>query len=963
MEDGDASQPPSSKQSRPRRRPKPKKELPLNPESKEFKPEPHKHSQHPVKPKISNHKPTQSSTSRADHSQLASEMIERLEKNTYECLICTEVIKRHVTVWTCNQCHMIFHLFCIKKWSRSSDSNDAQSWRCPGCQFIHVAKPVPKCFCGKVSDPPIDPYNIPHSCGEVCGKIRGIVGKCSHRCTMQCHPGFCPPCTENGPDIRCHCGKMKHVTKCGSKEPTPSCGEVCGKDLPCGKHTCEKTCHSGECGQCPVTAMVTCYCGKVTEEKSCGYGKLDMTSKSPRYFSCQKECGHTLSCGHHTCQMKCHSGVCHECPFLPKLITTCPCGKLPITILADKPRTSCTDDIPTCANVCGKMLPCGQHTCKAKCHLGDCSECQEPIKVPCRCHSTLTTAPCSVVHSPNYQPAICQKICKMKKICGRHACGNKCCPSTSKADPHGRDESGAHICSLICGKKLGCGNHRCDMLCHAGNCPPCHVFSHEAYVCECGKTRIDPPIKCGTIEPSCPHVCIRPRPCGHHDNHKCHSVNQPCPNCTVMTEKMCAGGHETKKNVMCYINEVSCGKLCDKLLSCGNHRCKRSCHSGPCVPPDELGVMPPQDYDPEHPISCGKSCDAKRPICGHPCKVKCHPNQPCPSIPCTQRIPIKCACGRRSVDGECLRGGPNDVADKPQRQLECDGQCALEARSRQLAAAFGAPLNSVSSLYSDFLVQVARASPSFILQVEQTLSELIRSTDSERRFPPQDRLQRRIIHEMAKAYNVTTESYDQEPHRSLVVTKKRSSKVPVPLLSQVINKLNNEKQGPPPSSHNSHSLASGVVNISKEKESFALHLYDLDTHIKTHHIVSQLYSFEGHYQLKWLDDQNALVIFSEYAKMKAALFILSNHFHVVQFKEFKAQSNDAPSSSEPKPLPTHQPYQPSWQSNQNAFELLEDSDEIPKEQFKEKTMDESKKTWSDLARADDTSKEEIEEHW
>lgn len=37
------------------------------------------------------------------------------------------------------------------------------------------------------------------------------------------------------------------------------------------------------------------------------------------------------------------------------------------------------------------------------------------------------------------------------------------------------------------------------------------------------------------------------------------------------------------------IVDYSCNGVCDKLLNCGNHKCKKICHSGPC---DECSLMP-----------------------------------------------------------------------------------------------------------------------------------------------------------------------------------------------------------------------------------------------------------------------------------------------------------------------------------------------------------------------------------
>lgn len=48
----------------------------------------------------------------------------------------------------------------------------------------------------------------------------------------------------------------------------------------------------------------------------------------------------------------------------------------------------------------------------------------------------------------------------------------------------------------------------------------------------------------------------------------------------------CFCGKHTRV-VICEANEslmYSCENICDKLLDCGNHRCKHACHSGSCEP-------------------------------------------------------------------------------------------------------------------------------------------------------------------------------------------------------------------------------------------------------------------------------------------------------------------------------------------------------------------------------------------
>lgn len=96
----------------------------------------------------------------------------------------------------------------MKKWTADKATVD---WICPACQFHYVGKPTPLCYCGKVKDPVANAYLVPHSCGEICGK-KLACGR--HSCTMLCHPGPCGVCTLPK-ESECFCGKTKYQLKCG----------------------------------------------------------------------------------------------------------------------------------------------------------------------------------------------------------------------------------------------------------------------------------------------------------------------------------------------------------------------------------------------------------------------------------------------------------------------------------------------------------------------------------------------------------------------------------------------------------------------------------------------------------------------------------------------------------------------------------------------------------------------------
>lgn len=124
-------------------------------------------------------------------------------------------------------------------------------WRCPACQ--NVSSVIPEdyvCFCGKMKVPEWNRRDVAHSCGETCGRNLSKKG-CMHKCTLLCHPGSCPQCVAMVTKY-CGCGRTSQTLQCSAHKPL-LCDSICGKDLPCGKHTCEKKCHQGECDSCDKT--------------------------------------------------------------------------------------------------------------------------------------------------------------------------------------------------------------------------------------------------------------------------------------------------------------------------------------------------------------------------------------------------------------------------------------------------------------------------------------------------------------------------------------------------------------------------------------------------------------------------------------------------------------------------------------------------------------------------------------
>lgn len=99
----------------------------------------------------------------------------------------------------------------------------------------------------------------------------------------------------------CRCGRVEEERECCDRDFR--CENACGKALDCGKHVCERGCHVGQCGGCPLQGKRTCPCGKrVYEGMSC----------DAAVPLCGATCDKMLSCRIHRCHDRCHRGPCIE---------------------------------------------------------------------------------------------------------------------------------------------------------------------------------------------------------------------------------------------------------------------------------------------------------------------------------------------------------------------------------------------------------------------------------------------------------------------------------------------------------------------------------------------------------------------------------------------------------------------------------------------------------------------------
>lgn len=741
--------------------------------------------------------------SKSTAADLATRLHEDIDSKQYECAICTSEVLRSSKIWSCATCWTVFHLACIKQWASNSRKNaegnahnvsqEEQVWRCPGCNLPQDRKPSTyTCWCGKEHDPRPITGLPPHSCGQTCGKERSTPRSCPHRCELLCHAGPCSPCNHMGPKQSCFCGKESSQKKCVETDYTNgwSCDKLCGDEMPCGEHPCQRPCHEGLCGACEVRVDARCMCGAEHKAILCCDRDDDQMCKRSYFtsggehveeewtgrFRCGNVCRRIFDCGKHKCQKACHPSTTLQiqCPRSPEFVTHCPCGKTPLDSILPSPRRDCDDTIPSCKEQCMKQLLCG-HYCQQLCHIGECLPCLQNIEIQCRCKRITVS---SICHQGNPEPPQCTRVCRTTLSCGRHECGERCCPGERKAiernstrkkgRPLGampqrvtNEFEAEHICTRMCGRTLKCGSHACQELCHKGPCNSCKEAIFDEVACNCGRTVLQPPLPCGTRPPPCRYECQRAKPCGHPQvQHNCHGDDDACPNCPFLVEKLCICGKQRLKNQQCWFTDVRCGQICGKQLRCGRHICRKTCHRpGDCE--DKNG-------------KCEQPCGSLKKACNHPCEDQCHAPYPCKQDkPCPHKLLITCPCQAHKEEVRC--GASATSEGNLKKELKCDEECARLERNRKLAVALEIDPATHTDQHIPYSANTLRSfseMPKWCSEQERQFRVFASSEDEKRlRFKPMQANHRSFLHDLAEDYGLDSESMDPEPHRHVAVFK------------------------------------------------------------------------------------------------------------------------------------------------------------------------------------------------
>lgn len=743
---------------------------------------------------------------------LSVTIVQEIDEGSYVCLVCTCEIDRHSKIWSCENCYRVYDLDCIRDWAiRGSSTTDRKNWRCPACNIEHSKLPSRfTCWCGRVTNPTAESF-IPFSCGNPCNSK---YPECVHACSSVCHPGKHPECGAMGPVMYCQCGNHKRQLPClatpyktGWQCTTPCQIQVC--EL---KHKCPiGDCHLGFCGKCKETESVRCYCGGAVIALECLKimpKKCVEKEERTKGFVGGASCGNTsieyYNCGIHYEEFNCQPLPVRslECKFDPRNVKSCYCGKMPAETLS---RSKCTDKMPECDQVCGKPLKCGC-TCLAKCHEGDC-ECWNIIETKCSCENSSYLVPCKGLQQ-GFSPK-CHHKCMATLSCRRHTHREECCEFEKVALKRERDMKKQyrnrtrtsfedqvlrmepiHICTRTCNMLKLCKIHLCPALCHSGACGECLESSSEDLICHCGKTVIPAPVRCGTkIE--CHEQCPREKPCGHRpERHSCHGDDVACPKCTALVTKTCNCGANELKNIICSVQNVSCGKICTIRKECGhpcNSACNANCTSGVHANIDE----------------CQSMCRKIRLTCPHMCASKCHygKNSSCDALKCKENVDITCGCGRLTKRVFC--GASAAETTKIGTTFDCDEECLQAKREEELRKIFNMS-PQLDSFYPTSVTNVFRRQQAWCLKMESIIRNFVSdyqdsiAADMKARkslhFPPMTRPQRAFIHEVASVYKLYSESQDREPMRSVFICITELTSSPTSTIKEVLDKQDEIEQ-------------------------------------------------------------------------------------------------------------------------------------------------------------------------
>lgn len=151
----------------------------------------------------------------------------------------------------------------------------------------------------------------------------------------------------------------------------------------------------------------------------------------------------------------------------------------------------------------------------------------------------------------------------------------------------------------------------------------------------------------------------------------------------------------------------------------------------------------------------------------------------------------------------------------------------------------------------------------FCLKIEKMLGEWVADVAKPvLYFPPMKGHRRKFVHELAAHYNITSESVDVEPYRSVTIRRLLDTSVPGLLASQACRQ---KRTGAVMASSSSSSSTSGLEQLRKPQirdPVNAIYLHDLAFGLTRAELAAHLAPVFGtiKYGIRWLTDDDAVLV-------------------------------------------------------------------------------------------------------
>jgi len=158
--------------------------------------------------------------------------------------------------------------------------------------------------------------------------------------------------------------------------------------------------------------------------------------------------------------------------------------------------------------------------------------------------------------------------------------------------------------------------------------------------------------------------------------------------------------------------------------------------------------------------------------------------------------------------------------------------------------------------YDDYVLDYASANIEFTLKMEKQLAEWVADTSKPILYlPPMKGHRRKFVHELASHYDVTSESVDVEPYRSVTIRRNLNTSVPDLLASQACRQKRTTGMA---SSGGLEQLRKTSVRDPVN----AIYLHDLAFGLTRSELASQLAPVFGNikYGIRWLTDDDAVLV-------------------------------------------------------------------------------------------------------